>query len=465
MKRWISIFIVLIIFFGMGMISFGQASSPLVLKDAASNKNLRVVKVNLKVNGKNIISSDVPPIVSDQRTLVPVRFMVENLGAEISWNQKKYEATVTTSNKTIVLKINSPKAYVNGRAVTLPDGVPAKLLSYKGNSRTVVPLRFISEELGMNVGWMKETMTATVDSHKESTIQSITDITYSSAASQVVIKTTGSVNYKDMYLKADQNNTYDRLVLDISNSILKDGMVNQNIGSNGIESIRASLFATEPQKVSRIVIDLKNQMSYDITFDKNRNEIKVDFKGENPPQKNKKIIVLDAGHGGSDGGAPGINIAEKVLALDTVKKLGKLLENGGYDVYLTRSDDTYVGLYDRAKIANNLNADIFVSIHYNSYNEYSTGIEVLYNPNKSESKELAQVVQEEMIKELNFRDRGIKERPKLVVLNQTQMPAILVEAGFISNPKDAAIIETSQYRQQCAEAIYNGIVRYFNEVK
>lgn len=130
--------------------------------DGISNKALEVYGVNLMVDGNNV-DSDVPAMLYESRTLVPIRFVVEKLGAEITWNQDEHKATITTKDDTIVLSIDSDKAYVNGNEETLPDSVPAKLLGYEGNYRTMVPLRFVSEQLGMKVGWIDETKTATVD--------------------------------------------------------------------------------------------------------------------------------------------------------------------------------------------------------------------------------------------------------------------------------------------------------------
>lgn len=130
--------------------------------DGISNKALEVYGVNLMVDGNNV-DSDVPAMLYKNRTLVPIRFVVEKLGAEITWNQDEHKATITTEDNTIILSIDSAKAYVNGNEETLPDSVPAKLLGYEGNYRTMVPLRFVSEQLGMKVDWIDETKTATVD--------------------------------------------------------------------------------------------------------------------------------------------------------------------------------------------------------------------------------------------------------------------------------------------------------------
>lgn len=183
-----------------------------------------------------------------------------------------------------------------------------------------------------------------------------------------------------------------------------------------------------------------------------------------------RIIVLDAGHGGKDPGTSSKNgLKEKDLALDITLKLNDVLKEAGYNTVLTRDTDKYIGLYDRPKMANEIGADIFISIHGNYVaNSAVSGIETLYCPSqrgvvkKNEDQyPLAEKIQKHLINATNAVDRKVKSRPELVVLNRTQMPAALVEVGFLSNPTEESLLITESYQNKIVDAIKDAVVEYF----
>lgn len=179
-----------------------------------------------------------------------------------------------------------------------------------------------------------------------------------------------------------------------------------------------------------------------------------------------KIIVLDPGHGGRDPGATADGIYEKDLNLKIASRLFILLKNQGFKVKMTRSDDRYLSLGDRAKIANDVNADIFLSIHFNAANSYkANGIETLYYPDSDKGKILAGVIQHSIVDKLNRIDRGLKARPDLFVLKYTSMPAVLVECGFITNPEERKSLNTDRYRNDIVAAISDGVGKYYKKIK
>ncbi len=214
-------------------------------------------------------------------------------------------------------------------------------------------------------------------------------------------------------------------------------------------------------------------------------------------------IVVDAGHGGHDTGTIGSNgLLEKDLVLDVALRLGRLLETRlGADVIFTRDDDTFIPLETRTAIANEHQADLFISIHANSSPDPAArGIETYYlnftsNPDAlevaarenavseksiyelqdlvkkitlkekiEESRELATDVQQSLYgglatRHTTLRDRGVKKAP-FVVLIGANMPSILAEISFVSNPTDAAKLETPEYREKIAASLYQGIATY-----
>ena len=216
-------------------------------------------------------------------------------------------------------------------------------------------------------------------------------------------------------------------------------------------------------------------------------------------------IVIDPGHGGHDTGTIGPNgLEEKDLVLGVAKRLGKLLQSRmGAEVIYTRQDDTFIPLETRTAIANEQQADLFVSIHANSSSDRDArGVETYYlnftsnadalevaarenavsdksihelqdlvkkialKEKIEESREFASDVQQALhtglaAKSPAIRDRGVKKAPFIVLIG-ANMPSILAEISFVSNPTDAHKLETAEYRQRIAESLYRGISRYVN---
>lgn len=174
-----------------------------------------------------------------------------------------------------------------------------------------------------------------------------------------------------------------------------------------------------------------------------------------------KTIVIDAGHGGKDPGAVNGKMYEKTAALAIAKKVGKKLQEKGYNVKYTRTKDVYFSLGERCRMSNNWDADIFVSIHLNAAtNKSASGIETWrYGSVGSQTKKLADNVQTELIAATGWKDRGVKTSNTLYVLKHTKASAVLVECGFLSNDKEAKKLFTEKYQEKLASAIANGVYK------
>ncbi len=168
-------------------------------------------------------------------------------------------------------------------------------------------------------------------------------------------------------------------------------------------------------------------------------------------------IVLDAGHGGSNPGAVYQGRRESDDALRLAMAVGKILEANGYDVSYTRTTDVTQSVGQKAAIANEEEADLFVSIHRNAaeYPGQYTGVQTLIYDNSGFKKEMAENINRNL-EALGFRNAGVDIRPNLVVLNATEMPALLVEAGFIDSEKDNQLFDSKF--QAMAQGIADGIM-------
>lgn len=181
---------------------------------------------------------------------------------------------------------------------------------------------------------------------------------------------------------------------------------------------------------------------------------------EAPGLKNK-TIVIDAGHGGQDVGAIGATgVYEKDVVDLTAKHLEQELSMLGMDVYITRPEDKFVSLASRSALSNVMETDAFISLHYNSVPEMPnvSGVETYYY--SEQNNQLANYVQQEIIKETDSTDRGATQGD-FAVLRQNFKPAILIELGFISNKEDEALLYTNAYQQKIVSGIANGLRKYF----
>ncbi|WP_394141257.1 N-acetylmuramoyl-L-alanine amidase [Cytobacillus oceanisediminis] len=178
-----------------------------------------------------------------------------------------------------------------------------------------------------------------------------------------------------------------------------------------------------------------------------------------------RIIVVDAGHGAQDPGAAKNGIYEKNIVLQVSKRVGEKLKAAGANVILTRETDKFLTLDERVKFTQSVYGELFVSVHVNAAGSTAAkGSEVFYdtsnNMNGAESKTLAWEIQKQLVAQADMYDRGIKDSG-FYVIKYNQIPAVLVELGFLTNSEDRQKLTSSTYLEKYAEAIYQGIKNYY----
>jgi N-acetylmuramoyl-L-alanine amidase len=462
MKRFVSVLMFMSIFFTM-FSAVGQAAE---------------VVPKLFLNGQ-LLKSVVSPQIINCSTIVPVRTVSEGLGYQIVWDNTSKTATVTHANNVIKLKLNDNMAVVNDKKVKMDTSV-AIIKGY-----TLVPLRFIGEQFGLDFEWKavekevhmyeQEPTDPTEPIDPDPTVPpettgQITDISYS-GESRVTIDHEGEVKAsKPMVLENPKRIVFDfpntNYSSDLSSQFL-NGQVEVNVtDSTYLQGYRYSLFSNTPA-TARLVILIGDNTGYEMTEELGKIHFSLmsatDVPGTpvDPPSSKVYNVVLDAGHGGSDPGAASVlKKWEKEFTLNIALKMKVLLDKESkINVHLTRTGDTYPTLDDRVKFAESKKADLFMSIHANSGASSATGTETYYY--RDNSRAFAGVIHKHLIAATGLRDRGVKKEAYKVI-KQTTMPAVLIEAGFLSNVNDAKMLFNDAAQNKIAAELVAGIKEYLN---
>lgn len=227
---------------------------------------------------------------------------------------------------------------------------------------------------------------------------------------------------------------------------------NFKISKDEFNNLKISYFSNVPLSGHNVQIDGDNLLL----------KVKKPFLyGENKPLENL-TIVIDPGHGGSDPGAVRNNLKEKDINLEISKKVKSKLKKLGADVYLTREKDEYKGLYERVDFAKEKNADIFISIHQNSYldrkNENKKEGTSAFYYNK-ESYNLADEIKNAIVKRTKLKDDGTN-LASLAVIRAADPVSVLIECGYIANKKESEKLSDSNFQKKLARAIVSGVKNY-----
>lgn len=522
--------------------------------------------IQLRIEGRSV-NAEVPPLISNGRTLVPVRVIAEGLGAKIDWNQQERKAKITKDNREVILQLSSKKAYINGKAQTL-EATPELI-----NNRMLLPLRFVGEALGATVGWDNDSRTVIVNQPVQTQINgqslpatekvyhwedkvllpvktiadrlgvSQDELTAKASLKKVIDSTTvislqdikdsirtdvaewdekrnevvitrmnrltdiepqdDSVQIQTRYKVSPTvsvlQNPY-RIVMDFPEMELSNKMrdeeskeivieqrkesgssdsyssnmdspekLEQSDGDSNdasisavsqqtqplIRSIRYSQYQDNPKTV-RVVVELNRSSKYQLVSTNDGVKLQLQAK----PQKTGYLIVVDAGHGGHDVGAKGtVGNYEKDFTLSVANRLVEYLkQHKEFQVVATRSTDTYLTLKERTDIANEIDADVFISVHANSFKPETRGTETYYyNQN---SLDLARVVHKHLLAATQFPDRKVKQNNFYVVKN-TKMPAVLTETGFLTNQIENTQLMSPQFQDKVAKSLADAIFEYY----
>ena len=466
-----------------------------------------------------------PVYLNQGMTFIPIKLFADLLGikySQINQNDKikfycsRYNLTITSKNPFVILESND----------MIQDVLQLPTSTYVVNDQIYIPLAY-------SIGFLEKALGTSL-TLKDSGILSVEDFNIKNVPEVKNINSKKKFDIKDFTLDQKANGTLIRLKSDkripsyssafkddiltitfkninididkfnkpVKKSVVKD-IKARNIGKNAELNISVSKDYSASE-----VLNIDNSNDLLITM---HNKI---FSNKDSNNKNKDkwdfdVIVIDAGHGGKDVGAIGINgVNEKDVNLGIALKLGKLIENNmkGVKVVYTRSNDTFVELYKRGKIANENGGKLFISIHCNSTPQRPTdasGFEVyLLRPGRTQEaiqiasrengviqyednpKRYAKLTDENFIlvsmahssymkysekfsdllnrqfgDNLNYSSRGIKQAGFYVLVGAS-MPSVLIETGFLTNRKDAEFLKSQSGQSKIAESILNAIKKY-----
>lgn len=338
MKRWLVVLTLLVLLLTINSVAFAANG---VINVSMNGSSFRVKEVGVLLDGQ-AFESEVPSFIYGDRTLVPIRFVAEKLGAEVGWDQATRTATVTRGNDQMKLTIDSNKVTVNKEVKTVDNNSTPRLVTFGNNdSRTMVPVRFISEAFGYEVGWDPNRETPFINSKDESEGEEVVDLNPiitpnpekaeekenateiknvqavkgSTPKHRVIISSEDEIEYDVLFLP-DSN----KLVIDIENSVLNTstGDKPQTIGVNdgNIKSISYSQHTTSPY-TTRVVVDLYDECDYDIHTSKDGKTTTITFEentfdGISIENSNGKesLVIEDIG-----------NVKYNVMTLNSPKRL------------------------------------------------------------------------------------------------------------------------------------------------
>ncbi len=489
MKRMLQLFFCIVVIF-------------LLATSSALAQEAKVI--TLELDGQ-VIPTDVAPALIQDRTLIPGRALFEAMGGTVGWDGASQMVTVMVNGYRIQLTINSKIALVDQVEVELD--VPAQLV----NNRTMIPLRFVAEQAECKVQWDGSQQVVRVTSPSFDNIsEGPTDsndtvippaevepeapeiatvekvkMEVLNDSYQLTITADGDLSN---YNTASSNS--ERFVLDIDNATI---LVTPKAVDGNNPLFESLQIAPKGTSGVTITLDLSQAASGSTYLSSDNKTLTVSFPQVVPPtgftpvqvadlplldeRAADKLVVIDAGHGGSQPGSKGVlgntTLIEKDVNLDVALRVEKLLQQAGVRTYMIRSGDETVETMDRPRIANLVAGDIFLCIHNNAFEQGSSpnGTETLWFDGTKNteatygitSKRLAQIAQEQMLARLGLTDRKIKERSDLIVLKYTDMPAYLIEGAFLTNESDMKYMLTDEFREQFALAAAYSVIQGLNE--
>ena len=419
------------------------------IKYTHNKKTVTKRAIDARYNNK-VIKTNMPGYIEGSTSMYSAYWIFgrcSSINTKYSYSSKTNKINLTRGSQKLVLTLNSTTATINGKRITLPSAPRKVYYPARKKNYIMIPGDAVAKNLQLNYTWNNRllsglitqkgstsakpaTTTASNTSTTSTTLGSKTKITASASNYSIRIKKPSGLSTSTVTCVDDYSNKRLRIIV--------NGNYKTFFSTSSNRYVKESLTYNVTYSGGKTYIDLKTSTIKGFSISQTSSYIYVKYA--DPKKMFYRVVVVDAGHGGSDSGAVGNGYYEKNMTLKIVQSIKSNFDkNSTYKVYYTRLSDWYPSLSYRYKMANEVSADRFLSVHINSSDSSSSkGTETLYKTYKS----YAQTLQSSALTGMGYAsnssyNRGLKYRSDLAVLNGPKMTTSLVELGFISNKTEA----------------------------
>ena len=419
------------------------------IKYTHNKKTVTKRAIDARYNNK-VIKTNMPGYIEGSTSMYSAYWIFgrcSSINTKYSYSSKTNKINLTRGSQKLVLTLNSTTATINGKRLTLPSAPRKVYYPARKKNYIMIPGDAVAKNLQLNYTWNNRllsglitqkgstsakpaTTTASNTSTTSTTLGSKTKITASASNYSIRIKKPSGLSTSAVTCVDDYSNKRLRIIV--------NGNYKTFFSTSSNRYVKESLTYNVTYSGGKTYIDLKTSTIKGFSISQTSSYIYVKYA--DPKKMFYRVVVVDAGHGGSDSGAVGNGYYEKNMTLKIVQSIKSNFDkNSTYKVYYTRLSDWYPSLSYRYKMANEVSADRFLSVHINSSDSSSSkGTETLYKTYKS----YAQTLQSSALTGMGYAsnssyNRGLKYRSDLAVLNGPKMTTSLVELGFISNKTEA----------------------------
>lgn len=419
------------------------------IKYTHNKKTVTKRAIDARYNNK-VIKTNMPGYIEGSTSMYSAYWIFgrcSSINTKYSYSSKTNKINLTRGSQKLVLTLNSTTATINGKRITLPSAPRKVYYPARKKNYIMIPGDAVAKNLQLNYTWNNRllsglitqkgstsakpaTTTASNTSTTSTTLGSKTKITASASNYSIRIKKPSGLSTSAVTCVDDYSNKRLRIIV--------NGNYKTFFSTSSNRYVKESLTYNVTYSGGKTYIDLKTSTIKGFSISQTSSYIYAKYA--DPKKMFYRVVVVDAGHGGSDSGAVGNGYYEKNMTLKIVQSIKSNFDkNSTYKVYYTRLSDWYPSLSYRYKMANEVSADRFLSVHINSSDSSSSkGTETLYKTYKS----YAQTLQSSALTGMGYAsnssyNRGLKYRSDLAVLNGPKMTTSLVELGFISNKTEA----------------------------
>ena len=419
------------------------------IKYTHNKKTVTKRAIDARYNNK-VIKTNMPGYIEGSTSMYSAYWIFgrcSSINTKYSYSSKTNKINLTRGSQKLVLTLNSTTATINGKRISLPSAPRKVYYPARKKNYIMIPGDAVAKNLQLNYTWNNRllsglitqkgstsakpaTTTASNTSTTSTTLGSKTKITASASNYSIRIKKPSGLSTSAVTCVDDYSNKRLRIIV--------NGNYKTFFSTSSNRYVKESLTYNVTYSGGKTYIDLKTSTIKGFSISQTSSYIYVKYA--DPKKMFYRVVVVDAGHGGSDSGAVGNGYYEKNMTLKIVQSIKSNFDkNSTYKVYYTRLSDWYPSLSYRYNMANEVSADRFLSVHINSSDSSSSkGTETLYKTYKS----YAQTLQSSALTGMGYAsnssyNRGLKYRSDLAVLNGPKMTTSLVELGFISNKTEA----------------------------